>query len=81
MTLRASSLVVAVLLLVVPSLPTHAPEFEPRSYVNTPVGNVSPPLGQYDETKLLNIGTNRWPIRPEIGAVGAAWQVRWGGGL
>jgi hypothetical protein len=25
------------------------------------------PLGQYDPTKLLNLGTNRWTFRPQIG--------------
>ncbi len=28
---------------------------------------VIPPLGQYDADKLLNIGTNRWSFKPEIG--------------
>jgi hypothetical protein len=28
---------------------------------------VAAPLGQYDEDKLVNIGTNRWFIRPELG--------------
>jgi len=28
---------------------------------------VSAPLGQYDGTKLLNVGTNRWSVRPELG--------------
>ena len=25
------------------------------------------PIGQYDATKLVNIGTNRWSFRPQIG--------------
>lgn len=28
---------------------------------------VTAPLGQYDDDKLVNIGTNRWSIKPEIG--------------
>ena len=26
------------------------------------------PLGQYDDTRLVNVGSNRWSIKPEIGA-------------
>ena len=28
---------------------------------------VTPPLGQYESDKLVNIGTNRWSVKPEIG--------------
>ena len=28
---------------------------------------VMAPLGQYDRTKLVNLGTNRWSFKPEIG--------------
>lgn len=29
---------------------------------------VSLPVGQYDDTKLVNIGTHRWSFKPEVGA-------------
>jgi hypothetical protein len=33
---------------------------------------VSAPLGQYDNSKLLNLGNNRWSFRPELG-ISKAW--------
>jgi hypothetical protein len=33
---------------------------------------VSAPLGQYDNSKLLNLGNNRWSYRPELG-ISKAW--------
>jgi hypothetical protein len=33
---------------------------------------ISPPLGHYDEDKLVNVGSNRWSFRPEIGVSKAA---------
>jgi hypothetical protein len=28
---------------------------------------VQAPIGEYDNTKLINLGTNRWSIKPEVG--------------
>src|SRR6187401_1977900 len=38
---------------------------------------VSAPLGQYDNSKLLNLGSNRWSFRPELGISKASgpWTV------
>lgn len=33
---------------------------------------VSAPLGQYDPNKLVNLGTNRWFVKPDIG-ISKAW--------
>jgi len=61
-----------------------APSMTPKeiaSYrMRTIVGvslSVVPPLGQYDETKLINIGANRWSFKPELGLARAygRWVV------
>jgi hypothetical protein len=60
---------------------TGAPALSAKDFVNYRqdliVGvslQVSAPLGQYDSSKLLNLGNNRWSFKPELGiskAVGA----------
>jgi Putative MetA-pathway of phenol degradation len=51
-----------------------SPAMTPAQFVKAPrrtiVGaslSVVPPLGQYDSTKLINLGSNRWSLKPEIG--------------
>ena len=50
--------------------PTMTPA-EFASYVQKTIVGVSvtvaPPLGQYDSTKVINLGTHRWSIKPEVG--------------
>ena len=51
-----------------------APAMTPKEFASyrhkTIVGislTVAPPLGQYDPAKLINLGTNRWSFKPEVG--------------
>jgi hypothetical protein len=48
----------------------HIPEFMKTKHRNFIVGasvTFSIPTGQYDPVKLINLGTNRWAFKPEIG--------------
>lgn len=48
----------------------HVPEFMKSKHRSVMVGTsltFSVPTGQYDPAKLINLGTNRWAFKPEIG--------------
>ena len=47
------------------ALPAYA-AYRPDLVVGASV-QVSPPLGQYDASRAVNLGTNRWSIKPDIG--------------
>ncbi len=45
---------------------------------------ITAPLGQYDEDRLINIGSNRWSIKPELGlsqAFGQQWTLELAAGV
>ena len=51
-----------------------APAMTPQAYAGYQQGRivgisltVAPPLGEYDSSKLINLGTNRWSFKPEVG--------------
>ena len=51
-----------------------APAMTPKAFASYRPGTilgvsltVAPPLGQYDSTKLINLGTHRWSVKPELG--------------
>jgi hypothetical protein len=46
--------------------PKEFAAYQQRGIVGVSV-TVAPPLGQYDPAKLINLGTNRWSFRPELG--------------
>ena len=58
---------VAVNLYGAPSMTPQAfGSYQQRTIVGVSL-TVAPPLGQYDPTKLINLGTNRWSLKPEVG--------------
>jgi hypothetical protein len=51
-----------------------APAMRPKAFASYRQGTilgvsvtVAPPLGQYDSAKLINLGTHRWSLKPEVG--------------
>ena len=48
--------------------PREFAAFRPRTLIGTSL-SLRAPTGQYDPTKLINIGTNRWAFKPEVGFV------------
>src|SRR5262245_46182057 len=50
--------------------PAMTPQTNAAYRMHTIVGaslTVAAPLGQYDHSKVLNLGSNRWAVKPEIG--------------
>jgi hypothetical protein len=48
--------------------PREFSTYKPRTLIGTSL-IIKGPTGQYDSSKLINIGTNRWSFKPEIGVV------------
>jgi hypothetical protein len=65
-----------------PMTPQAFASYQLRTILGASV-TVAPPLGQYDETKVINLGTHRWSIKSELGlshAIGQ-WVVELMGGV
>ncbi len=48
--------------------PREFATYKPRTLLGASL-TVKAPTGQYDPTRLINIGTNRWSFKPEVGIV------------
>lgn len=61
-------------------------QYRSEHETNTVIGAsiaVTLPLGQYDEDELINIGNNRWSVRPQFGLVHTRgpWSIELTGSL
>ena len=56
--------------------PTEFASYQQRGIVGVSL-LVAMPLGQYDSSKLINLGTNRWSFKPELGLsrTSGSWVV------
>ena len=52
-----------------PALKPAAYMQHPKSFTMLAILGASPPLGEYDDNRLINLGTNRWTFRTGIGMV------------
>ena len=48
--------------------PQEFQNYQPKTLIGASM-SVKAPTGQYDPSKLINIGTNRWSFKPEVGFV------------
>ena len=56
--------------------------YKPKTNIGASI-RILAPLGQYDSTKLINLGTNRWSFKPEIGVTRALgkWSLEFYAGV
>ena len=61
--------------------PAQTPkEFVSSEHSNTVVGAavaIKMPLGEYRSNKLINLGANRWVVRPQLGVTHTRGKVDW----